>query len=106
MSLLSVIVAQSSSLDIRSFGARSDGSDATVPIQRALDEARRLGRAKVTVPAGTYIVSNLYLYGKTTLIGEGSTSKLRRKPNSNYHMISINSLNSQSSKDNPNETDI
>jgi len=106
LALLSVIVAQSSSLDIRSFGARSDGSDATVPIQRALDEARRLGRAKVTVPAGTYIVSNLYLYGKTTLIGEGSTSKLRRKPNSSYHMISINSLNSQSSKDNPNETDI
>jgi hypothetical protein len=56
-------------LDIRDYGARADGSDATYAIRACLEEASLVGGI-ILVPEGTWIISNtLYLGTNIVLYG-------------------------------------
>lgn len=48
--------------DVREYGARGDGvTKDTVPIQKAVDEAARVGGGRVVVPPGRYLTGSIYL---------------------------------------------
>ncbi len=55
-------VADRSSVDIRSFGARGDGAFInTVPIQSAIDQLSQNGGGTVIVPRGTFVCGAIFL---------------------------------------------
>ena len=63
-------------LNVRWFGAKGDGSEATTQIQAALDAASQGGT--VRIPVGKYLVTKpLKLSQSTSLIGDGLFSILR-----------------------------
>ena len=65
----------SSSFDVRAFGARGDGfANDTAPINRAIEEAAKVGGGTVEFPAGTYICGSIHLKSDVALhLGPGST---------------------------------
>ena len=67
-------------LDVRSFGARGDGTaDDSAAVQRAIDQAAQTGAAAF-VPAGTYrCPTPIELPAGVTLRGEGAQSWLKGK---------------------------
>lgn len=59
-------------LNVRTFGARGDGSgDDTVAIQKAIDEAEAGKGSIVFFPSGIYVVSQITLRQGISLIGSG-----------------------------------
>ena len=66
---------ESAPINVRWFGARGDGADATKPLQAALDAAQQGGT--VYLPSGRYAISGpLRLYQGTTFRGDGLMSQL------------------------------
>jgi parallel beta-helix repeat protein len=61
---------------IARYGARSNGTDATRAIQRAIDAAKTDGARCVYVPAGTYSISKITIDGGVKMIGDGDASVL------------------------------
>ena len=61
---------------ISGYGARSDGTDATRAIQRAIEAAKSLDARCVYIPAGTYRMSKIVVDGGVKLIGDGDASVL------------------------------
>jgi pectate lyase-like protein len=77
-------------VDVRQLGALGDGvADDSAAFQAAFDAAHAQGGGVVFVPAGTYLVANLRLYGRTQIVGEGVASLLRAKP-STGNLLSVN----------------
>ncbi|HET6941609.1 MAG TPA: glycosyl hydrolase family 28-related protein [Sphingomicrobium sp.] len=84
-------------LDVRQFGARGDGrSDDRVAIQRAIDEATRVGGGTVHLPAGTYAVSRaapsafaILLRSGVFLEGTGRSSVVKLQAGSGGHLINV-----------------
>ncbi|CAN5531756.1 hypothetical protein BH11ARM2_BH11ARM2_02350 [soil metagenome] len=99
-------LAMAQTISITDFGARGGGGDDTAAIQKALDQARDRPGTVVTVPKGEFEVSNLTLYGNTTLEGSGPDSVIRRAAGSKKHMLSINPGEEGSADPNKNQKNI
>ena len=62
------VFGQSKTYDVRSFGARGDGSTLDSPsINRAIDSAAKAGGGTVVFPAGTYLSGSIHLKSNITL---------------------------------------
>jgi len=59
-------------VDVRTYGAKGNGSDATTAVTAAIDYANSLGGGVVYAPGGVYkITADLPLYNNTWIIGDG-----------------------------------
>lgn len=84
-------------LDVRRFGARGDGqTDDRIAIQKAIDEAARLGGGAVILPDGIYVVSRarpsafaILLRSGVILQGVGTSSVLKLQDGSGGHLVNV-----------------
>jgi Pectate lyase superfamily protein len=71
-------------------GATTGSSDNTTAIQAALDAAGSAGGGIVTVPYGTFILSNFTIHGNTILRGQGRGSILKAKAGTSGNFLALN----------------
>jgi|GEM_PF-1369416 hypothetical protein len=76
---LGLALVQLPSLNILSFGAKPDDNiDDTRPLRKALEQAKRMGGARITFPKGTFIIQTATVYSNTELVGSGPETILAR----------------------------
>lgn len=77
---------KSACLNITSYGAKTNGPDATQAIQNAINAAKSRAEKCVYIPAGTYYKGRLALDGGVKLIGDGNKSILHASDPGNHQL--------------------
>ena len=85
LSILMASVVAATTLDVKAFGARGDGtSKDTMAIQKAIDAAHASGGGRVDLGAGTYLAGTLYLKDNVEFHLDGGATLLASVDRGDY----------------------